>query len=64
MFRANAIEVVEGLKAARHAFVLLDPPYHDPRPGKYTADRFTEQHQVQLAQAVLGCGHPFIYTNK
>jgi DNA adenine methylase len=64
VFRADAIEVVDVLRAVRRAFLLVDPPYHDPRPGKYTAGRFTEGHQVKLARAVLGCGHPFIYTNK
>jgi site-specific DNA-adenine methylase len=64
LFWADAIQVVTALKAVRQAFLLIDPPYHDPRPGKYTAGRFTEQHHAELGQAVLGSGHPFIYTNK
>jgi DNA adenine methylase len=67
IFRANALEVVEQLGKLPHRICrIIDPPYHDPDPKRYTrfVEQFTEADQIRLARALLSSRHAFIYTNK
>jgi DNA adenine methylase len=65
IFRANALEVVELLgQLSQPICWIVDPPYHDERPGRYKFGQFGEGEQARLARALLSSRHPFIYSNK